>query len=159
MALTRRDVLCVGAGALAVPFVVRASMAQAHPSGPVRIVVGFPAGGPVDIAARFIAPWLSQRLGQPFVVDNRPGESSNTATREVVRAAPDGHILLLCGPVNPINTSLFTGLDFDFALDIVPVASISRVPLVVEVHPSVPARNVPEFLALAKDRRGQLKVA
>ena len=159
MAPTRRNVLYVGAGALAAHLVVRASMAQSYPSGPVRIVVGFPAGGPVDIAARFIAPWLSQRLGQPFVVDNRPGESSNTATREVVRAAPDGRTLLLCGPVNPINTSLFSGLDFDFARDIVPVASISRVPLVVEVHPSVPARNVPEFLALAKDRPGQLKVA
>jgi tripartite-type tricarboxylate transporter receptor subunit TctC len=159
MALTRRHVLRVSAGALAVSLLARTAAAQSYPSGPVRIVVGFPAGGPVDIAARYIAPWLSERLGQPFVVENRPGESGNTATRDGVRAAPDGYTLLLCGPVNTINTSLFTGLDFDFSRDIVPVASISRVPLVVEVHPSVPARNVPEFLALAQARPGQLRVA
>ena len=112
--------------------------AQPYPSRAVRIVVGFPAGGPLDIAARTVAPFLSRRFGREFVVENRPGASGNTATSEVVRAAPDGHTLLLCGPVNTINATLFENLDFDFSRDIAPVASIARVPLVVEVNPSVP---------------------
>jgi tripartite-type tricarboxylate transporter receptor subunit TctC len=111
----------------------------------------------MDLAARVISPWLTVRLGQPFDVENRPGDSGNLATRAVVQAAPDGHTLLLCGPVNTINTSLFTGLDFDFTHDVTPVASISRVPLVLEVHPSVRARSVPEFVALAKARAGAMK--
>ncbi|MBM0206839.1 tripartite tricarboxylate transporter substrate binding protein [Micromonospora sp. STR1s_5] len=159
MALRRRDFLRFSATALAVPAASRFAEAQSYPSRPVRIIVGFPAGGPVDIAARVISPWLSARLGQPFVVENRPGKSGNLATREVVRAAPDGHTLLLCGPVNTINTTLFTGLDFDFTHDLKPVASISRVPLVVEVHPSVEARSVSDFLALAKTRPGAIRVA
>jgi tripartite-type tricarboxylate transporter receptor subunit TctC len=113
----------------------------------------------MDLAARVIGPWLTARLGQPFEVENRPGESGNLATRAVVQAAPDGHTLLLCGPVNTINTTLFTGLDFDFTHDLKPVASLSRVPLVLEVHPSVRARSVPEFLALAKARPGGMRVA
>jgi tripartite-type tricarboxylate transporter receptor subunit TctC len=113
----------------------------------------------MDLAARVISPWLTVRLGQPFDVENRPGDSGNLATRAVVQAAPDGHTLLLCGPVNTINTSLFTGLDFDFTRDVTPVASISRVPLVLEVHPSVRARSVPEFVALAKARAGAIRVA
>src|SRR5215218_2941658 len=122
MAFLRRDVLRIAAGGLALSLVPRASTAQSNPSRPVRIIVGFPAGSPVDIAARFIAPWLSERLDQPFVVENRPGDCGNTATREVIRAAPDGYTLLLCGPVNTINATLFTELDFDFARDIVLVA-------------------------------------
>lgn len=159
MALVRRDFLRFSSAALILPVATRPAAAQTYPLRPVRILVGFPAGGPVDLAARVIAPWLTERLGQPFVVENRPGESGNLATREVVRASPDGHTLLLCGPVNTINTTLFTGLDFDFARDVTPVASLSRVPLVVEVHPSVPVRSVPEFLALARERPGGLRVA
>lgn len=159
MRLGRRDFLRLGAASAAAPLASRVARAQTYPAAPVRIVVGFPAGGPVDIAARMIGPWLSDRLGQPFVVENLPGESGNFATRAVVKAAPDGSTLLLCGPVNTINTTLFQGLDFDFARDIAPVASISRVPLVVEVNPSVEARTVPELLALAKRNPGKLKAA
>ena len=159
MSLIRRQFLQLVPGAIALPFVSRIAMAQAYPSRPVRIVVGFPPGGPVDIVARVISPWLSDRLGQPFVVENHPGESGNIATREVVKAPPDGYTLLLCGPVNTINTTLFQGLDFNFTRDIAPVASLSRVPLVVEVSPTVAVRTVPEFLAYAKANPGRLKVA
>ncbi|MEO5762001.1 MAG: tripartite tricarboxylate transporter substrate-binding protein [Vicinamibacteria bacterium] len=113
----------------------------------------------MDIAARVISPWLSERLGQPFVVENHPGESGNIATGEVVKAPPDGYTLLLCGPVNTINTTLFEHLNFNFTGDIAAVASISRVPLVVEVNPSVAVRTVPEFLAYANANPGKLKVA
>lgn len=113
----------------------------------------------MDIAARIIASWLSKRLGQSFFVENQPGESGNRATRAVVLAPSDGSVLLLCGPVNTINTTLFRDLDFDFAADTAPVAALARVPLVIEVHPSVPARTLPEFLALAKARPGEIKVA
>jgi tripartite-type tricarboxylate transporter receptor subunit TctC len=157
MPLVRRDFLRFSGAALAAPLPSRAGAAQAYPSRPVGILVGFPAGGPMDLAARVISPWLTVRLGQPFHVENRPGESGNLATRAVVQAAPDGYTLLLCGPVNTINTTLFTSLDFDFTHDVTPVASISRVPLVLEVHPSVGARSVPEFLALAK--AGGIRVA
>ena len=159
MALVRRDFLWFSAAALTLPALPRIAAAQSYPSRPVRIIVGFPAGGAVDTAARVISPWLTERFGQPFVIENRPGESGNLATREVIWAEPDGHTLLLCGPVNTINTSLFTGLDFDFTHDVTPIASISRVPLVVEVHPSVAARSVPEFLALAKAHPGGIRVA
>ena len=110
----------------------------------------------MDIAARLVAPWLSARLRQPVIVENHPGESGNLATRMVVRAPPDGSTVLLCGPVNTINTTLFADLDFDFTRDIAPVASISRVPLVIEVNPAVRAKKFPEFIALAKDRPGQI---
>lgn len=159
MEVDRRQVLRTAAGAMALPFLSRFAFAQAYPARAVRVVVGFPAGGPVDIAARVISPWLSERLGQSFTVDNRPGESGNLATGEVVKATPDGYTLLLCGPVNTINTTLFEGLSFNFARDIAPVASISRVPLVIEVHPSVPVRTVPEFLGYARTNPGALKVA
>src|ERR1019366_6191218 len=146
-------------GAVALPLASRLAEAQAYPSRPTRIIVGFPAGGPVDIAARIIAPWLTERLAQPFVVENHPGESGNAATRIVVKAPADGYALLLCGPVNTINTTLFADLDFNFTRDIAPVAGLFRVPLVVEVNPSVPVRTVPEFLAYAKANPGKLKVA
>ena len=133
--------------------------AETYPSRAVRIVVGFPAGGALDIAARTVAPWLSGRFGQPFLVENRLGASGNTATADVVRAAPDGCTLLLCGPVHAINTTLFENLGFDFSRDIAPVASIARVPLVVEVNPSVPARSVPELIAYVRDNPGRLRVA
>lgn len=159
MRFTRRQFLHLTAGALAVLLAPTITSAQTYPVRPVRIIVGFPQGGPVDIAARVISPWLSERLGQPFVVENHLGESGNLATREVVKAQPDGYTLLLCGPVNTINTTLFESLDFNFTRDIAPVASISRVPIVVEVNPSVAVRTVPEFLAYAKANPGKLKVA
>ena len=159
MKLARREFLRLAGYGPVFPFVSRMTRAQAYPAGPVRLVVGFPAGGPVDLAARVIGPWLSERLGQAFEVENLAGESGNFATRTVVQAPPDGQTLLLCGPVNTINSTLFPNLDFDFARDIAPVASISRVPLIVEVHPAVAARTLPEFLAFAKAHPGQLKVA
>lgn len=159
MVTRRRVVLALGAGALLVPLIPTITRTQAYPTRPARIIVGFPQGGPVDIAARVISPWLSERLGQPFVVENHPGESGNTATGEVVKAPPDGYTLLLCGPVNTINTTLFEHLDFNFTRDIAAVASIARVPLVVEVNPSVAVRTVPEFLAYANANPGKLKVA
>jgi tripartite-type tricarboxylate transporter receptor subunit TctC len=122
-------------------------------------VVGFPPGGPVDIAARIIAPWLSERLGQPYVVDNQPGDSGNNATRAVVRAAPDGYTLLICAPVHPINALLYGDLDFDFGRDIAPVASLRSVPLVIEVNPSVPVRTFPDLILYAKRNPGKLRVA
>ena len=142
--------------ALGVPVPARA---QTYPSGPVRIVVGFPPGGPLDIAARTISPWLEERLGQPFEVVNQPGASGNNATRTVVKAEPDGRTLLLCGPVHAINTTLFDTVDFDFGRDIAPVAGIARVPLVIEVHPTVPARSLAELVALARGEPGRLRVA
>ena len=142
--------------ALVLPLSARA---EPYPSRAVRIIVGFPAGGPLDIAARTVAPFLSSRFGREFVVENRDGASGNAATSEVVRSAPDGCTLLLCGPVNTINATLFENLDFDFSRDIAPVASIARVPLIVEVNPSVPARSIPEFLAFARGNPGRLRVA
>ena len=158
MRLIRRQFLRLTTAAITVPLLPRIARPQTYPSRPVRIVVGFPPSGPVDIAARIISPWLTHRLGQPFLVDNHPGESGNLATREVVRAAPDGYTLLLCGPVNTINTTLFHGLEFDFTRDIAPVASLFRVPLIVEVNPSIGLRTVPEFLVYAKTNPGKLKV-
>jgi tripartite-type tricarboxylate transporter receptor subunit TctC len=134
-------------------------MAEDYPYQPVRLLVGFPGGGPVDIAGRTIGAWLSDRLGQPFIVENRPGESGNIATRAVVKAAADGYTLLVCGPVNVINTALFDDMDFDFGRDVSAVAGLFRVPLVVEVNPAVPIGTVPEFLAYAKANPGRLKVA
>jgi tripartite-type tricarboxylate transporter receptor subunit TctC len=156
MNLARRTLLQMLPCSLAVPLVARA---QDYPTRPVRIVVGFPQGGPVDIAARIIAPWLSARFGQPFLVENHPGESGNLATSRVVKAEPDGHTLLLCGPVNAINATLFRHLDFDFARDTAAIAGISRVPLIVEVNPSVPIRSAEQFIAYAKANPGKLKVA
>jgi tripartite-type tricarboxylate transporter receptor subunit TctC len=158
MLLQRRHFLHLMASAITAPVLSRVATAQDYPSHPVRLVVGFPAGGPVDIAARVIAPWLAERLGQPFVVDNQPGESGNSATRSVVRAAPDGYTLLICGPVNTINATLFEGLDFSFGRDIAPVAGLWRVPLVIEVHPSVPVRTIPSLIAHAKANPGKLRV-
>jgi tripartite-type tricarboxylate transporter receptor subunit TctC len=158
MELHRRQFLRVTAAAIGLPLSARLAAGQAYPSRPVRLVVGFPADGPVDIAARIIAPWLAERLGQPFIVDNQPGESGNSATRSVVTAAPDGYTLLVCGPVNTINTTLFQRLDYSFTRDIAPIASLWRVPLVIEVHPAVPAKTLPEFVAFAKANPGRVKI-
>ncbi|WP_456619687.1 Bug family tripartite tricarboxylate transporter substrate binding protein [Bradyrhizobium sp. P5_C12] len=154
----RRRLLRSALAALSAAALPRAAAAQVYPHRRVRLIVGFPAGGPVDIAGRLIAAWLSKRSGQPIDVENVPGESGNTATRSVVRAAPDGYTLLVCGPVNAINTTLFESLDFDFGRDIVAVAGLYSVPLVIEVNPSVPARTVMEFISYAKTNPGRLRV-
>jgi tripartite-type tricarboxylate transporter receptor subunit TctC len=159
MAIARRRFLQLAAGALGSSFLATAAWARGYPSRPVRLLVGFPGGGPVDIAGRTIGEWLSARLGQLFTVENRVGESGNVATRAVVKAAPDGYTLLVCGPVNVINTALFDDLDFDFDRDISAVAGMFRVPLVVEVNPTLPIKTVPEFLTYARANPGTLKVA
>jgi tripartite-type tricarboxylate transporter receptor subunit TctC len=158
MYLQRRQFLRMAAAMATVSALPRSASAQDYPSRPIRLVVGFPAGGPVDIAGRVIAPWLTERLGQPVIVDNQPGDSGNNATRSVVNAPPDGYTLLVCGPVNTINTTLFEGLDFDFGRDIAPVAGLWRVPLVIEVHPSIPVRTVADLITYAKAKPGELKV-
>src|SRR5688500_15696406 len=159
MAILRRSFLQLAAGALGSSFAYHAGWAEEYPSRAVRLLVGFPDGGPVDIAGRTIGAWLSGRFGQAFIVENRPGESGNIATRAVVKAAPDGYTLLVCGPVNVINTALFVGMDFDFGRDITAVAGLFRVPLVVEVNPVLPISTVPEFLTYARANPGRLKVA
>src|SRR5215213_21226 len=158
MAILRRRFLQIAAGALGSSVAYNAR-AEDYPSRAVRLLVGFPDGGPVDIAGRTISAWLSHRFGQAFVVENRPGESGNIATRAVVKAAPDGYTLLVCGPVNVINTALFDGLDFDFGRDITAVGGLFRVPLVFEVNPALPIGTVPEFLTYARANPGRLKVA
>jgi tripartite-type tricarboxylate transporter receptor subunit TctC len=159
MQIGRRSFMRLTAGSALALTLPPHPRAQPYPAAELRIIVGFPRGGPLDIAARVIASPLSAQLGVPVAVENRPGASGNDATRDVVHAAPDGGTLLLCGPVNTINTTLFPGLDFDFARDIAPVAGIARVPLIVEVHPSVPARSVPELIAYARAHPGGLRVA
>jgi tripartite-type tricarboxylate transporter receptor subunit TctC len=135
------------------------AQAQTYPTKPVRFVIGFPAGGPNDILGRIIAQWLSEKLGQPFNVENKGGRSGNIATAEVVRAPTDGYTILLCGPANAISGSLYPDLPFNFLRDIVPVAGVTREPLVMVLHPSVPARTVPEFLAYARANAGAIKMA
>jgi tripartite-type tricarboxylate transporter receptor subunit TctC len=130
-----------------------------YPSRLARIVVGVPAGGPLDIAARLIAPWLTERLGQAFAVENLTGDHSNLAARTVLGSAPDGHTLLLSGPVYPINNALHPDLDFVFARDFAPVAGLFRVPLIAEVNPSLPITTVPELIAHAKANPGRLRLA
>lgn len=141
------------------PMVVRRARAQTFPARPLRLVVGFPAGGPNDILARLMAGWLGQRLGEPVAVDNVPGEAGNRATAMVVHAAPDGHTLLLVGPANAISASLPDKLDFVFLRDIVPVAGIIREPLVLLVNPDVPATSVAALIAYAKAKPSRLKMA
>src|SRR6516165_5520428 len=159
MKLPRRNFLHLAAGAAALPVVSRIARAQAYPTRPVRIIIGFAAGGPADIVARLIAQWLSERLGQPFVIENRPGAGTNIATEAVVNAPADGYTLLLVHAANAINATLYDKLNFNFIRDIVPVASLMRAPTVLEVNPSVPAKTVPEFIAYAKANPGKLIMA
>src|SRR6478672_10837598 len=154
--LSRRQLLHVAAGAAALPAVSRLAWAQTYPLRPVRIIVGFAAGGPNDILARLIGQWLSERLGQPFVIENRPGAGSNIATEAVVHATPDGYTLLLVGTPNAINATLYDNLNFNFIRDIAPIAGLIRGALVMVVHPSVPAKTLPEFIAYAKANPGNL---
>jgi tripartite-type tricarboxylate transporter receptor subunit TctC len=146
----RRRFLQLAAGAVALPVLSRVARAQTWPARPVRIIVGFAAGGAADISARLMAQWLSERLGQSFVVENRAGAGGNLATEAVAAASPDGHTLLLVNPGAAINVSLYEKLSFEFLRDIAPVAGIIRVPNVMGVHPAVSARTVPEFIAYAK---------
>jgi tripartite-type tricarboxylate transporter receptor subunit TctC len=154
-----QEVLRLAAATAALSIGTRLALAQAYPSRPVHILVGYAAGGPTDIAARLIAQWLSERLGRQFVVENRPGGGSNLATEAVARAAPDGYTLLLVGASAAINASLYENLSFNFIRDIVPVAGMFRAPLVMVVSPSFPARTVPEFLTYAKANPGKLNMA
>jgi tripartite-type tricarboxylate transporter receptor subunit TctC len=159
MTLPRRRFLHLAAGATALPLLPRIARAQAYPARPVRIIVGVPAGGQIDISARLIGQWLSERLGQPFIIDNRPGAGGNIGTEAVVRAPADGYTLLMAYAGSAINASLFDKLNYDFIRDIAPVATINRIPLVLEVHPSFPARTVPELIAHAKANPGRLNIA
>jgi tripartite-type tricarboxylate transporter receptor subunit TctC len=159
MKLPRRTFFHLAAGAAALPALARIARAQAYPSRPVRIIVGFPAGGAPDIIARLIAQGLSERLGQPFVIENRPGAAGNIAAEVVVRAPPDGYTLLQFGPSSAINATLYKRLNFNFTHDIAPIASIVRIPMVMLVNPSLPAKTVPEFIAYAKANPGKVSMA
>jgi tripartite-type tricarboxylate transporter receptor subunit TctC len=158
MKLPRRNFLHLAAGAAALPAVSSVAWAQAYPTRPVRLIEGFGAGSAPDVLARLIGQSLSEQLGQSFVVENRSGAASNIAAEAVVRASPDGYTLLLITTANALNTTMFK-LNFDFIRDIAPVASIVRVPFVMEVHPSVPAKTVAEFIAYAKANPGKINLA
>jgi tripartite-type tricarboxylate transporter receptor subunit TctC len=154
----RRQFLRLAAGAVALPIVPRIASAQSFPSRPVHIVVGFPPGGATDTTARLMGQWLSERLGQPFIIENRPGAGGNIATEAVVRSPPDGYTLLLALTNNAGNATLYDKPHFNFIRDIAPVASINRVPHVIDVNPSIPVRTVPEFIAFAKANPGKLNM-
>jgi tripartite-type tricarboxylate transporter receptor subunit TctC len=158
MRLPRRRFLQLAAAATAFPSVSRIARAQSYPAKPVRVIVGFAPGGGNDIAARLISHWLSQRLGQQFIVENRPGAGSNIATEAVVRAPPDGYTLLLVAVSNAANATLYDKLNFNFIRDIAPVAGVLRVPNLVEVHPSVPVQTLREFIAYAKANPGKVNM-
>jgi tripartite-type tricarboxylate transporter receptor subunit TctC len=159
MKLPRRNFLYLAAGAAALSAISRIARAQAYPTRPVRIIVPIAPGGAGDITARLIGQWLSERLGQPFVIENRPGGGTNIGTEAVVRAPADGYTLLMVGGYNAINATLYDRLNFDFLRDIAPVAGITRVPNVMVVHPSVPATTVPQFIAYAKANPGKISMA
>jgi tripartite-type tricarboxylate transporter receptor subunit TctC len=159
MKLPRRDFLLLAGGAAALPLVAQVARAQAYPSRPVRWIVGFAPGGGNDIVARLMGQWLSERLGQPFVIDNRPGAGTNIATEAVVNAPPDGYTLLLAGVPNATNATLYANLKFNFMRDLVPVAGIVRIPNVLVINPSVPATTVPEFIAYAKANPAKVNMA
>jgi tripartite-type tricarboxylate transporter receptor subunit TctC len=158
MKLRRRQFLHLAAGAATLPAMSRVASAQSYPTKPVRIIVGFAAGGVTDIVARLLGQRLSDRLGQQFLVENRTGAGTNLATDAVVRAPPDGYTLLLATSTNAINASLYEKLTFDFIRDVAPVATIADAPLVMEVHPSIPPHTVPEFIAYAKANPGKINM-
>jgi tripartite-type tricarboxylate transporter receptor subunit TctC len=159
MKLPRRQFLHLAVGAAALPALSRVAWAQTYPSRPVRWIVGYPPAGASDIAARLIGQWLSDRLGQPFVIENRPGASGNIGTEAVVNAPPDGYTLLLVNAGNAINATLYDKLKYNLIRDIAPVAGIIGVPLVMQVNPSVPVKTVPEFIAYAKANPAKLNMA
>ena len=159
MKLSRRRLLHLAAATAALPAAARLASAQTYPARPVHIIAGFAAGGGVDITARLIGQWLSQRLGQNFITDNRPGAGGNIGTEVVVNAAPDGYTLLLATVPNAVNATLYEKLNFNFVRDIAPVAGIIRVPQVILVNPSVPAKTVAEFISYAKANPGKVNMA
>ena len=159
MKLSRRHVLHLAAGAAALRSLPGVAWAQAYPARPARWIVGVAPGGGTDILARLMSQWQSERLGQPFVIENRPGAGTNIATQAVVKAAPDGYTLLMIGPSSAINATLYDKLDFNFIRDIAPVAGIMRTPTVMLVHPSFPAKTVPQFIAYAKTNPGKISMA
>ncbi|MGA8817807.1 MAG: tripartite tricarboxylate transporter substrate binding protein [Xanthobacteraceae bacterium] len=159
MTLRRRSFLQLATSAVALPAVSRTALAQTYPKRPVKLIVTVPAGGSPDIIGRLIAKWLSEKLGQNFLVENKPGASTNLGTELALKAAPSGDTLLLAMSSNAINPALYTHLNFNFIRDAEPVASISTIPLVMVVHPSVAAKTVPEFIALAKSEPGKLNIA
>jgi tripartite-type tricarboxylate transporter receptor subunit TctC len=159
MKLPRRQFLHLAAGAAALPFAPHIARAQAYPSRPVRIIVGFPAGGTADILARVIGQWLSERLGQPFVIENRPGAGTNIGTETVVRAPPDGYTLLLVPTASAMSATLYDKLNFDLIRDIAPVGGLGREPIVMLVNSSVPAKTVPEFVTYAQANPGRVMMA
>jgi tripartite-type tricarboxylate transporter receptor subunit TctC len=159
MKLPRRNFLHLAAGAVVLPAVSQIARAQTYPVRPVRMVIGYPPGGSADITARLTGQWLSERLGQPVVIESRPGAATNLATEAVVRAPPDGYTLLLVAPANAINTTLYDKLNFNFLRDIAPVAGIIRFANVVVVNPSLPIKTIPDLIAYAKANPGRLNMA
>ena len=159
MRLLRRAFLYLGAAVAALPVLGGLASAQSYPSRPVRIIVGFAAGGPTDVLARLTGQWLSARLNQQFIIENRTGASGNLATEAVVNAPADGYTLLMVSPSNMINATLYANLKFDFIRDIAPVASVLRTYYVMEINPSLPVSTVPEFIAYAKARPGGLSMS
>jgi tripartite-type tricarboxylate transporter receptor subunit TctC len=159
MNFTRRRFLCLAAGAGVLPAVPSIAWAQAYPTRPVRIVVPYAPGGGTDIIARLMGQWLSERLGQQFIIENRPGGNSNIATEVVVQAPSDGYTLLVVDSAPAINATYYNKLNFDFIRDIAPVAGIASQPMIMEVNPSVPVKTVSEFIAYAKNNPGKLNMA
>ena len=159
MKLPRRAFLHLAAGAAAMPSVSRIAWAQTYPTRPVRLIVGFPAGGSNDISTRLIAEWLSKQFGRSFIVENRPGAASNIATEAVVRAPADGYTLLLSTTTNAINQTFYDKLPFDFIRDIAPIAGMMSTAFAMLVNPSFPAKTVPEFIAYAKANPGRINMA
>ena len=159
MKLLRRKFLQLAAGAVALPAIPRFARAQTYPSRPVRIILGFPPGGPSDLLSRLIGQWLSERLGQPFIVESRPGASGNIAAEVVIRSPADGHTLLLVVPGNATSEALFDKLNFNFIRDTTPVAALTHGPLLMAINPAMPVQTVPEFIAYAKSRPGQINFA
>jgi tripartite-type tricarboxylate transporter receptor subunit TctC len=159
MKQSRRNVLRLAAAATALPMVPRVAIAQAYPARPVRMIVGFPAGSAPDIVARLLGQWLSELLGQPFVIDNRPGAASNIATEAAAKSAPDGYTVQMTVLTNVFNTTLYSNLNFNFVADFVHIAGVANAPFVMIVPPSFPARTVAEFITYAKANPGKINMA
>jgi tripartite-type tricarboxylate transporter receptor subunit TctC len=159
MKVSRRRLLHLAAGAAVLPALSSVAKAETYPARPVRLIVGYTAGGSADLTARLMGQWLSERLGQPFIIENRPGGGTNIATETAVRATPDGYTFLLAAPANAINATLYDKLNFNFLRDSEPVAGIIRFPNVVVVNPSLPIQSIPELIAYAKANPGKLNMA